>query len=462
MIATLEDELGSMNLLFKEEQQGSCDFVHKTWQEFFMARWFADEINSGRTSAAEAYDNYWSYDMTPIAGVQGRSVLPAWHKVLRFMAPMLRKEKARQLADILCHSYYAASKELAKKEINPFYDDLLLFASCYSSLRISNKKLLTKTLSSLMRDYHLAPDLFRDAVIEVGKLESVDKLAKRLETAWIVFTWEHQYEILSRIDKRAMYSSLENSLNMWMAIVKKDRHWEPDHESWPPEKVGQERIDNEFNLNVAFSEVEKVRKCVPREELIASLQGLRDRSDGKLRWFLSKVVKHYNEEREETGEETYLTGAAADSFNEHLSDWHRGSFPRIPTQENNSFFEHLNAKDITSRYQDKDNQEIVELYRTATGDLHKEAAFLIRDRRILGAEPVCLEKLATGAHIEKVYALFVLEQIGYERTMTQVREVYKKFAKDYVIKYFASATILMVLEALKPQGYTVPKGGQDA
>jgi hypothetical protein len=76
----LEQELASTNLLFKEGVNGSYEFIHDTWRQFFTAKYWARELNEGRIThkdlhkqltyrlqpfyAERYYHLYWLYDVT--------------------------------------------------------------------------------------------------------------------------------------------------------------------------------------------------------------------------------------------------------------------------------------------------------------------------------------------------------------------------------------------------------------
>lgn len=109
------------------------DFVHDTYRDFFLAKYFADEINEERMSVREAYVNYWSYEIdTNIWAIskssEFRVFLSEWETILLNVVEMLSPHKAAELVDIISESYFHYKHEFDVEEFNPSFDDICLAA----------------------------------------------------------------------------------------------------------------------------------------------------------------------------------------------------------------------------------------------------------------------------------------------------------------------------------------------
>jgi len=102
MTQTLQQLINSSLLFTKED--GTQEFVHDNIRDFFLAYWFAYQINSGKLSVEVAYRNHWSYvEDNAFWGLdpsfEWRSILPAWWNILLKLSNMLHPEKLEKLVE---------------------------------------------------------------------------------------------------------------------------------------------------------------------------------------------------------------------------------------------------------------------------------------------------------------------------------------------------------------------------
>ncbi|MBD3310322.1 hypothetical protein GF351_03830 [Candidatus Woesearchaeota archaeon] len=106
-------------------EDNKVNFAHPSIQEYFCAAQFADRINGGDT-VQEMYDEYWSYEeKESIWGVGGRCLLPAWQNTIGFVAGLLDRDKAVELAELLSRDYLENKDKFGEEDYNPFYEDLV-------------------------------------------------------------------------------------------------------------------------------------------------------------------------------------------------------------------------------------------------------------------------------------------------------------------------------------------------
>lgn len=130
--------LGSLNsiaspLLFSRPD-GTQGFVHDTYRDFFLARYFADIINSGSLTIHELYVNYWTLiDKTVPWYLSGspketlkydncRVLQPHSKLVIIFLAGMLSQKKLKELEETICHAHILVSRDFNYKD-SPFEED---------------------------------------------------------------------------------------------------------------------------------------------------------------------------------------------------------------------------------------------------------------------------------------------------------------------------------------------------
>ena len=155
------------SLLYTRED-GAKDFVHLTYKEFFLAKWFADKINQGELSVKKAYKKYWrnwSYTMEMITYW---AIHPGWRPTVRFLSGLLNVTQAKQLAKLLTTYFHKAEKRVHPQTIDGFFHDFLLFSQCFNDLRLQDPIMKERTVVSLLDCYGSDPKGVRDALIAIG------------------------------------------------------------------------------------------------------------------------------------------------------------------------------------------------------------------------------------------------------------------------------------------------------
>jgi len=159
----LESTLREVEPIFRDGA-----FAMPSFQEVLTARQFADEINAGRLSVRDAYEQFWSYEEDAELwdlprDREWRALLLAWRPVLTYMAQFLISEKAEEFVDVISDGYFRAEKELKTRKrrtnyYNPFLDELLFLDTIGFS---HNKKV--SWVKSFREEYgHLEGIRFRE------------------------------------------------------------------------------------------------------------------------------------------------------------------------------------------------------------------------------------------------------------------------------------------------------------
>jgi hypothetical protein len=144
MSQTLESKIESS--LLCRQTDGKQAFVHDTYKEYFLAKFFADRINNNKLSIKDAYQKFWSYvedkklwDLEKLSDDECRALLPAWNNVLLYLAGMLKAEKARTFVSIASRSYKVAEKKLNSEEYNPFFDNIYFISGFIINSKIAGE-----------------------------------------------------------------------------------------------------------------------------------------------------------------------------------------------------------------------------------------------------------------------------------------------------------------------------------
>lgn len=126
----VESLLVESPLLYKGNDRTSV-FLHDTYRDFFIAKYFAEEINSGRMSVKDAYVNYWSYvEDKKLWGLEAlddedcRALLPAWKNIFPFLVEQLNYDKIHELTRYISKNYLHALEKLSDGVYNPFEEDI--------------------------------------------------------------------------------------------------------------------------------------------------------------------------------------------------------------------------------------------------------------------------------------------------------------------------------------------------
>ena len=103
----LEDDIRSMNVMYRESDSGSYDFTHKRWQEYFTASWIADQLVSGSMSMQDVRERFWMYQRDPATvNPPTRVDLIKWRRVILFVSHMLSDRQDIDLVHVLTDDYF--------------------------------------------------------------------------------------------------------------------------------------------------------------------------------------------------------------------------------------------------------------------------------------------------------------------------------------------------------------------
>ncbi|MDP2749993.1 MAG: HEAT repeat domain-containing protein, partial [Nanoarchaeota archaeon] len=161
--------------IFFEDNNKSLHSTMVSFNEQLTAQEFAAEINSGRLSVREAYDNFWSYEEDKeLWGVEGKSLLPDCKKVLIGTATMLESEKCHELISIVAESYFNTKKDGQEngqiRIYSPFISDLVLASKLITNdprKEIIKNDFVTDEISRLASECWIGDDLF-DVSVDVS------------------------------------------------------------------------------------------------------------------------------------------------------------------------------------------------------------------------------------------------------------------------------------------------------
>jgi len=179
------------NPLLRQRADHKPTFAHDKDRENAAARYFAEEINSGRMSVKDAYSNHWSYEEN--AGLwdlpkdkEWRALLPAWEPVLQTIVPRLLSEKAEDVLSVLTENYFEAQECIQKNRrvlnYNPFYWDLRAASKLTDSIdnELSKKiKSINYELTEERRHRLTAtylPESKKEKGLELSQIYLLDKI----------------------------------------------------------------------------------------------------------------------------------------------------------------------------------------------------------------------------------------------------------------------------------------------
>lgn len=150
-------------------------FIHDTFIDFFLAELFIEEINSGNLSVEDAYRKFWSYEEDNElwkldSNTEYRAFLSSWEKILLWIAPSLKQEKAEELVDIGIKpfkqfietywnkQYLHFDYNEQKRYYNPFLEQLVFTCRIAGVSNISEDKhkdisKITQEVARKTRDY---------------------------------------------------------------------------------------------------------------------------------------------------------------------------------------------------------------------------------------------------------------------------------------------------------------------
>lgn len=162
-------------LLFKAQDKSS-KFLHDTYRDFFIAKYFAENLNSGNISVEDAYTNNWSYDEDKALwkldeNIEWKSFLRNWKSIIMWMGEMLLPEKAEELIDVGLNSFkryvetywsedylcfFGVNHHLRHRNYNPFLEEMIFLCRFAGESKISMEKHieLTEMIESLLHKRH--------------------------------------------------------------------------------------------------------------------------------------------------------------------------------------------------------------------------------------------------------------------------------------------------------------------
>ena len=111
----LEQRMKSSLLYTKPD--GTQDFVHDTYRDFFSAKYFADRINDGRLNTVDVYNKHLDFQI----GFEGDEelfnfIFPLYRDFVRTLGALLNSEKCRELVENIQHTYQHDLYQLASRK----------------------------------------------------------------------------------------------------------------------------------------------------------------------------------------------------------------------------------------------------------------------------------------------------------------------------------------------------------
>jgi hypothetical protein len=127
--------------VFSTDSNKSMHREFVPFNEELTAEMFADEINSGRMSVEDAYNNFWSYkedaDFWDLPkDREWRALLPNWRNIIKFMFARLSDTNSELLANkISSYALEIRDSDNDNYKFNPFMDDLNKLKTYSNSIR---------------------------------------------------------------------------------------------------------------------------------------------------------------------------------------------------------------------------------------------------------------------------------------------------------------------------------------
>ncbi len=167
---------------------GRPNFVHDTYRDFFLARYFAEKINSGKMSVAEAF-TAWSYpEERNLWGLEEmvkegeRTFLPAWKPVVFFLTGLV-KDQNRFIRELNQHDPHLAARCLRYcSQLNEYMSQ---------PEDSTAQEVVSKLSSRLTLDWAYEQAL---AVESLGETRSDSALAPLTERLYMPAFWGPHYE----------------------------------------------------------------------------------------------------------------------------------------------------------------------------------------------------------------------------------------------------------------------------
>jgi hypothetical protein len=225
------------NLAFTyEKENGRTEFVHDTLRDFFLAKSFAEKINSEKLSVNDAYVNYWSYvedkelwGLENLADDDCRAVLPDLKSSLSYLFQMLNKNDSEEFLQIFRAAHLKSKLVLDEDNYLPFSEDYQ-FAEVLSSqdilpvrhtiiINIANIKPYTSTIH--LKPLSRTPNInYSDPLKEAGYYPS-DSPVKLLELIKNPSA-EVRHAAVIKLDQLEYQDSIENYGNLLIDLLEDD------------------------------------------------------------------------------------------------------------------------------------------------------------------------------------------------------------------------------------------------
>jgi len=449
------------SLIFTKEDKTQA-FVHDTYLEFFLAKSFAQKINSGKLPVKDAYERFWSFEVDEDSfGVGGRSILPAWHPTIKYLSEMLGESHARELTNVLTSSFFEAKNKMKSYEVNPFNDDLILFADCCNSLQIKNKRLRERTVTSLLKAYDDFPNIIKGALIAIGG----EEVSKRIVTDYYSnFFFSRGLDddllyMLCRIDKRKTREYFKKTLHQFLRGLSIDEivnitrdELEFDSGHYEIEKIMIKTLIGYFEI---------IKDGMPKKDFFEFYEGLLNDLDERFTKFVKIVL--YTPEKDEP---TFWTQKSTQPTKErlpdrqHLEERKKSLFPQLDGDYWN--WRIAPFPDYNRTLSDNiSNQELIQNFQNSQGYGQARAAFLIKNRSIKEAEPICINKLQKGSLKEKIYSAWTLSYIGSIKAIPYLLRLLhqlhpRRKADEYWLHRFTREALIDIVERNTPEGYNPP------
>ncbi len=203
-------------------EDGEQRFVHDTFEEFFLARWFADQINNGELTVGEAWNDYLSYQedkkiwgLEDLTDKECRAFRPEIKNTLVFLVGMMDEEKSTEIIDTLSKGYLKAEEKLDDYGYNPFFNNLILASNLVKESGIEEgfdqiTDALIKKIKLKLVKRDEKPILF--AISDIGSKKAIDFLEEHLKDNDNSVN-NYAYPALTKhVDKEGIFDILTHSL----------------------------------------------------------------------------------------------------------------------------------------------------------------------------------------------------------------------------------------------------------
>ena len=147
--------------LLYTKADGTLDFVHDTFKDYFLAKYFAEEIKHKKIRAEEVYTDYLLEQslVTSTKRVNGKISMPRESQILEFLCTMLQEDDLLEIVISLC-------------EAGCVEEDIAFRISHDAEMDINKSPSLKQRLDDLIQSKGLAYDFFQYFLGYSGKAQS--------------------------------------------------------------------------------------------------------------------------------------------------------------------------------------------------------------------------------------------------------------------------------------------------